>query len=75
MQEQHSDHVARELGYDHTPHLMRILDADEKGVHGMDTLTVSTAKAIALRTPKLSMNPSVPGEGQRPQCDELQRRD
>ena len=26
------------LGYEHTPHLTRLLDADEKGVHRMDTL-------------------------------------
>ncbi|KQO88230.1 hypothetical protein ASF33_21940 [Methylobacterium sp. Leaf92] len=25
------------LGYDHTPHLMRLLEDDEKGVHRMDT--------------------------------------
>jgi len=30
--------VARELGYEHTPHLLRLLDDDEKGVHTMDTL-------------------------------------
>lgn len=30
--------IARELGYDHTPHLIRLLDDDEKGVHTMDTL-------------------------------------
>lgn len=26
------------LGYEHTPHLTRLLDADEKGVHTVDTL-------------------------------------
>lgn len=30
--------VAAELGYDHTPHLVRHLDDDEKGVHKLDTL-------------------------------------
>lgn len=30
--------VARALGYSHTPHLVRILDEDEKGVHIADTL-------------------------------------
>lgn len=30
--------VARELGYEHTPHLLRSLDDDERGVHTMDTL-------------------------------------
>jgi len=30
--------VARELGYEHTPHVLRLLDDDEKGVHTMDTL-------------------------------------
>lgn len=30
--------VAVELAYDHTPHLLRQLDDDEKGVHVMDTL-------------------------------------
>lgn len=29
--------VAAELGYDHTPHLVRLLDEDEKGVHIADT--------------------------------------
>ncbi len=30
--------AARELGYGHTPHMLRLLDADEKGVHETDTL-------------------------------------
>jgi prophage antirepressor-like protein len=30
--------VARELGYSHTPHMLRLLDDDEKGVHETDTL-------------------------------------
>jgi prophage antirepressor-like protein len=30
--------IARELGYEHTPHLMRVLEEDEKGVHSVDTL-------------------------------------
>ncbi|WP_398471527.1 phage antirepressor KilAC domain-containing protein [Tardiphaga sp.] len=29
--------IARELGYEHVPHLMRILEEDEKGVHITDT--------------------------------------
>lgn len=30
--------IARELGYEHVPHLLRILEGDEKGVHTVDTL-------------------------------------
>jgi hypothetical protein len=29
--------IARVLGYSHTPHMLRIMDDDEKGVHNLDT--------------------------------------
>lgn len=38
--------VAAELGYEHTPHLLRLLDDDEKGVHNADTL--GGTQAISL---------------------------
>lgn len=38
--------VARVLGYRHTPHMVRVLDEDEKGVHIVDTLGGSQSLTV-----------------------------